>query len=68
MDHGVLRCGLCRQFCRQVFKEHRADHLVQIRRKYRKKGHPGHGRVPEQLIDALYAAFDECPAELIHVI
>jgi len=65
---GCMRCGLCWQYCPEVFKEHRVDHLAQIRRKYRKKGNPSRGKVPALLLDELQDACDECPLELIHVI
>jgi ferredoxin len=64
---GCMSCGLCWQYCPQVFKEHRIDHLAQIRRKYRKKGNPFHGQVPAWLFDELQDACDECPLDLIHV-
>ena len=65
---GCIRCGLCWLYCSAVFRAHRTDHLVQIRRRYRLKGNPSRGHVPEQLVDALYDAYDECPSDLIHLI
>ena len=61
-----IHCGLCWEFCPEVFKENRKDHLVQIRRRYR-RGDAGKGRVPEELLDSLLDACDECLTELIHV-
>lgn len=63
---GCISCGSCWESCPDVFEQNPDDNFSQIVEKY-KAGELGEGEVPDDLIDCVMKASDNCPVEVIHV-
>lgn len=63
---GCISCGACWESCPDIFEQNPDDNQSQIVEKYR-VGELGEGEVPDDLIDCVITASDNCPVEVIHV-
>jgi ferredoxin len=63
---GCISCGACWESRPEIFEQNPDDNFSQIVKIYR-AGELGEGEVPDDLIDCLIKASDDCPAEVIRV-
>ena len=63
---GCTSCGSCWQDCPEFFEENRDDNLSQIIESYRTGG-IGEGEAPEDMVDCVTQACEDCPLSVIHI-
>ena len=63
---GCISCGTCWEDCPEFFEQNQDDNLSQVVEKYRTSG-LGDGEAPDDLLNCVIEASDDCPAEVIHV-
>ncbi|MDD1742536.1 MAG: ferredoxin [Methanotrichaceae archaeon] len=64
---GCISCGACWMTnCPDFFEENPDDNFSQIVEQYRIGG-LGEGEAPNELIDCVTRASENCPAQVIHV-
>ena len=63
---GCISCGTCWEDCPEFFEQNQDDNLSQVVEKYRTSG-LGEGEAPDDLLNCVIEASDDCPAEVIHV-
>ena len=63
---GCVSCGAFWESCSGFFDQNPDDNLSMIVEKYRLGG-LSEGEAPDDLIDCVIKASDDCPAEVIHV-
>ncbi len=63
---GCISCGACWTNCPEFFEENPDDNFSQVLEKYRTGG-LGEGEAPDDLVDCVLQAADDCPVQVIHV-
>ena len=63
---GCISCGACWESCPEFFEENQDDSFSQVVEKYRSGG-LGEGEAPDDLIDSVIKASEDCPAQVIHI-
>ncbi|MDD1758754.1 MAG: ferredoxin [Methanotrichaceae archaeon] len=63
---GCTSCGSCWADCPEFFEENPDDNFSQIIGKYRSGG-IGEGEVPEDMVDCVTQACEDCPVSVIHI-
>lgn len=63
---GCISCGACWTNCPEFFEENPDDNFSQVVEKY-KVGGLGEGEAPDDLVDCVLQAADNCPVQVIHV-
>lgn len=63
---GCISCGQCWTNCPEFFEENPDDNFSQVIEKYR-AGELGEGEAPDDLVDCVVEAADNCPVQVIHV-
>jgi ferredoxin len=63
---GCTSCGSCWADCPEFFEENPDDNFSQIIGKYRTGGF-GEGEAPEDMVDCITQACEDCPVDVIHV-
>ncbi|MCJ7444035.1 MAG: ferredoxin [Methanotrichaceae archaeon] len=63
---GCTSCGSCWQDCPEFFEENPEDNLSQIIESYRTGG-VGEGEAPDDMVDCIMQACEDCPVSVIHV-
>ena len=63
---GCTSCGSCWADCPEFFEENPDDNFSQIIEKYMIGG-AGEGEAPEDLVDCITQACEDCPVDVIHV-
>ncbi|MGD0951422.1 MAG: ferredoxin [Methanotrichaceae archaeon] len=61
-----ISCGACWESCPEFFEENPDDNFSQGVEKFRSGGF-GEGEAPDDLIDCVIKASENCPAEVIHI-
>lgn len=63
---GCISCGACWTNCPEFFEENPDDNFSQVVEKYRAGG-LGEGEAPDDLVDCVMQAADNCPVQVIHI-
>jgi len=64
---GCTSCGSCWADCPEFFEENPDDNFSQIIEKYRTAG-VGEGEAPDDIVDCITQACEDCPVSVIHII
>jgi len=62
-----ISCAVCCADCPEVFEEDEVGGTTQIVAAYRVDGNPAVGQIPDEFLECVQAAADDCPSEAIHI-
>ncbi len=64
---GCISCAVCWTTCPEFFEANLDDDRSQVIEQYRIRGDNAEGAAPDDLLDCVRQAADDCPVEVIHV-